>query len=124
MIDLTRPVLVVVDVHNGFVRDASPRVAPVISDLVDRWQDAGQDVLFTRYFNFPGSQYERLCDWTGLQGPPETDIVAELTESAARATAIVDKQIYSLFTRDASELVAATDGPAFTSAAPQPKAAY
>jgi hypothetical protein len=54
----------------------------------------------------PGSQYERLCDWTGLQGPPETAIVAELTENAARATAIVDKQIYSLFRRDASELVA------------------
>jgi hypothetical protein len=35
-----------------------------------------------RYFNFPGSQHERLCDGTGLQGPPETDIVAELTENA------------------------------------------
>jgi hypothetical protein len=43
-----------------------------------------------RYFNFPGSQHERLCDWIGLQGPPETDIVAGLTENAARATAIVD----------------------------------
>jgi hypothetical protein len=99
-------------------------VVPAISDLVVRWQDAGQDVVFTRYFNFPGSQYERLCDWTGLQGPPKTDIVAELTANAARATAIVDKQIYSLFTRDASELVAATDGPTSTSAASQPKAAY
>ncbi|MDX6707155.1 MAG: hypothetical protein QOI48_3001 [Solirubrobacteraceae bacterium] len=77
-----------------------------------------------RYFNFPGSQHERLCAWTGRQGPPETDIVAELTENTARATAIVDKQIYSLFTRDASELVHATDGPTSTFAASQPKAAY
>jgi nicotinamidase-related amidase len=77
----------------------------VIAELVDRWQHAGLDVVFTRYFNVPGSQYERLFDWTSLQGPPETDIVAELAEAASRATAIVDKQIYSLFTAHGSELV-------------------
>jgi nicotinamidase-related amidase len=98
-------VLVVVDVQKGFVCDASRHVVPVIADLVDRWQDAGHDVVFTRYFNFPGSQYERLFGWTNLQEPPETDIVPELTESAERATAIVDKQIYSLFTRRGGELV-------------------
>jgi nicotinamidase-related amidase len=70
-----RPVLVVVDVQNGLVRDS------------------------------PGSQYERLFGWTSLQGPPETDIVPELAEQPERATAIVDKQIYSLFTPYGSELV-------------------
>jgi nicotinamidase-related amidase len=99
------PVLVVVDVQNGFVRDASRHVVPVIGDLVDRWQEVGHDVVFTRYFNVPGSQYERLFDWTSLQGPPETDIVPELSDRAERATAIVDKQSYSLFTRGGSELV-------------------
>lgn len=102
---VTRPVLVVVDVQNGFVRDASRHVVPVIAELVDRWQHAGRDVVFTRYSNFPGSQYEKLFDWTSLQGPPETDIVPELAEHAARATAIVDKQIYSLFTPAGTELV-------------------
>jgi nicotinamidase-related amidase len=100
-----RPVLVVVDVQNGFVRDASRHVVPVIADLVDRWQGAGEDVVFTRYFNVPGSQYERLFDWTSLQGPPETDIVAELAGNAERATAIVDKQIYSLFSPEGTDLV-------------------
>lgn len=78
---------------------------PVISALVDRWQQAGLDVVFTRYFNFSGSQFERLFGWTGLQGPPETDIVAQLAEQVSHATAIVDKQIYSLFTPAGTELV-------------------
>jgi nicotinamidase-related amidase len=103
--DPMRPVLVVVDVQNGFIREASRHVVPVIAELVDRWQAAGHDVVFTRYFNFPGSQFERLFAWTSLQGSPETDIVPELAESAERATAVVDKQIYSLFTPEGEELV-------------------
>jgi nicotinamidase-related amidase len=101
----TRPVLVVVDVQNGFVRDTSRHVVPVIADLLDRWQAAGLDVVFTRYFNAPGSKFERLFGWTGLQGPPETDLVPELTVQAQRATAIVDKHTYSLFTPQGHELV-------------------
>jgi nicotinamidase-related amidase len=101
----TRPVLVVVDVQNGFVRDPSRHVVPVIADLVDRWQAAGLDVVFTRYFNSPGSQFERLFGWTGLQGPPETDIVSELAAQARAATAVIDKRIYSLFTSHGRELV-------------------
>ena len=93
----TRPVLVVVDVQNGFV--------PVIADLVDRWQAAGLDVVFTRYFNSPGSQFQRLFGWSGLQGPPETDIVPELTTQVSGTTAVVDKHIYSLFTSHGRELV-------------------
>jgi nicotinamidase-related amidase len=101
----THPALVVVDIQNGFVRDASRHVVPVISGLVDRWQQAGLDVVFTRYFNFSGSQFERLFGWTGLQGPPETDIAPQLAEQASHATAIVDKQIDSLFTTVGTELV-------------------
>jgi nicotinamidase-related amidase len=101
----TRPVLVVVDVQNGFVRDASRHVVPVIADLVDRWQAAGLDLVFTRYINSPGSKFERLFGWTDLQGPPETDIVPELTAQTRRATAIVDKHIYSLFTSHGCELI-------------------
>jgi nicotinamidase-related amidase len=101
----TRPVLVVVDVQNGFVRDPSRHVVPVIADLVDRWQAAGLDVVFTRYFNSPGSQFERLFGWTGLQGPPETDIVSELAAQARAATVVIDKRIYSLFTSHGRELV-------------------
>lgn len=92
----SRPVLVVVDVQNGFVRAESAYVVPRIVDLVDRWQAAGGDTVFTRYVNRPGSLFEKLIGWSELMGPPQTDIVDELAPYADRATAIVDKHEYGL----------------------------
>lgn len=94
-------VLVVVDVQNGFVRDASRPVVPVIVDLVGRWQAAGGDVVFTRYVNHPGSPFERLVRWSELMESPQIDIVPELGPYAEKATAVVDKRMYSLFADDA-----------------------
>ena len=42
-----RPVLVVVDVQNGFITEDSAPVVPVIVELVGRWQAIGGDVVFT-----------------------------------------------------------------------------
>jgi nicotinamidase-related amidase len=98
-------VLVVVDVQNGFIREPSAPVVPVIVDLVDRWQRGGGDVVFTRYLNYPGSPFERLIGWTQMHGAPETDIVSELRPYASQATAIIDKKIYSLFSDEGAELV-------------------
>lgn len=98
-------VLVVVDVQNGFIREASAPVVPVIVDLVDWWERHGGDFIFTRYFNYPGSPFERLIHWSKLQVAPETDIVDELRPYADRATAVVDKQIYSLFNEQGADLV-------------------
>lgn len=104
---MARATLVVIDVQNGFVTDESRHVVPVIRDLVDRWQAAGGDTVFTRYHNYPGSPYERLIGWSGLMGPPETDLVAELRPYADKATAVVDKYSYSLLSSvDGAHLVA------------------
>lgn len=97
--------LVIVDVQNGFVREKSAHVVPIIADIVRRWQDAGGDTVFTRYLNPAGSTFERLIHWTRLREAPETDIVPELAPLAARATAIVDKTIYSLFNDEGDRLV-------------------
>lgn len=99
-------VLIVVDVQNGFVRDQSAHVVPIIVDLVDRWQAAGGDVVFTRYLNYSGSPFERLVKWSGLMASPSIDIVDELLPYTERATAVVDKTTYSLFAeRAGAELV-------------------
>ena len=90
-------VLVVVDVQNGFVREESRHVIPVIVELVERWQAAGGDVVFTRYLNYEGSPFERLIKWKELRTSPQIDIVPELEPLAAQSTAIVDKTVYSLF---------------------------
>ena len=99
-------VLVVVDMQNGFVKPASAYVVPHVVDLVRRWQDAGGATVFTRFFNAPGSQYERLVKWTKVAEAPETDIIDDLQPYAARATAVIDKKGYTLFTPEAEALVA------------------
>jgi nicotinamidase-related amidase len=98
-------VLVVVDVQNGFISEFSQPVVPVIANLVARWQANGGDTVFTRYHNYTGSPYERLIGWSNLMEAPETDIVSDLAPYAARASAIVDKDIYSLFNEAGSALV-------------------
>ncbi len=97
-------VLVVVDVQNGFIRPPSAPVVPVIAELVERWQQEGGAVLFTRYINYPGSPFERMMDWNKLRESPEIDIVPELAR-AADDSIVLDKTIYSLFTREGIELV-------------------
>ncbi|MEU6781886.1 isochorismatase family cysteine hydrolase [Nonomuraea angiospora] len=90
-------VLVVIDMQNYFVRDVSAHIVPVIADLVARWRSAGNEVVFTRYVNHPGSPYERLLGWTECMEPPQIEIVDELRAHARQATAVIDKKGYNLF---------------------------
>ncbi|MFC7382816.1 cysteine hydrolase family protein [Sphaerisporangium rhizosphaerae] len=98
-------VLAVVDVQNGFVREESAHVVPVIADLVKRWQAVGGDVIFTRYLNYEGSIFQRLFAWSKLMTSPEVDIVPELQPYLSKATAVIDKTIYSLFNDEGQALV-------------------
>jgi nicotinamidase-related amidase len=101
-----KPVLVVVDVQNGFITEHSQPAVPVIADLVRRWQAANGDVVFSRYLNYPGSPFERLIGWTEMSNHgPETEIVTELATYVGPHTPIVDKYIYTLFTSEGTHLV-------------------
>ncbi|MGD3109415.1 isochorismatase family cysteine hydrolase [Streptomyces sp. YGL11-2] len=101
----TNAALVVIDLQNGFVNHHSRHIVPAVLDLVTRWTRTGRPVIFTRYFNHPGSPYERFFQWSRLQEPPETDIVPELAGQAASAYATIDKAGYTLFTPQATELI-------------------
>lgn len=100
-----KPVLVVVDVQNGFITEHSKPVIPVIVDLIRRWQAAHGDVVFSRYLNYAGSPFERLIGWTKMTDSPETDLVTELTPYVGPHTPVVDKYIYTLFTPEGTQLV-------------------
>ncbi|MCA1695474.1 MAG: cysteine hydrolase [Actinobacteria bacterium] len=100
-----KPVLIVVDVQNGFVTEHSQPVVPIIADLVRRWQAAHGDVVFTRYLNYPGSPFERLIGWSKMIDAPETDLVAELTPHVGPQTPVIDKYIYTLFTPEGTQLI-------------------
>jgi len=93
-------VLIVIDVQNGFITEGSRHVVPVIADLVKRWQSSGGDTIFTRYINYEGSPYQRLIKWNELMTSPQIDIVPELALYAEKATAVIDKKVYNLFTDD------------------------
>ncbi|MEX5711078.1 cysteine hydrolase [Parafrankia sp. FMc6] len=101
----TSPVLVVIDVQNGFLTEHSRPAVPVIVSLVARWQAAGGDTVFTRYLNFPGSQYERLMGWTELRDSPATDLVDDLSPYQEKAVAVIDKTVYTLFNSEGAALV-------------------
>ncbi|MGX2995775.1 isochorismatase family cysteine hydrolase [Streptomyces sp. JNUCC 64] len=103
--DIGTAVLVVIDMQNGFVNHHSRHAVSAVSDLVAQWSAAGRPVVFTRYFNYPDSPYERFFQWSRLQEPPETDIVTELADAVAHAHAVVDKTGYTLLTPDATELI-------------------
>ncbi len=100
-----KPVLVVVDVQNGFITEHSKHVVPVIADLVRRWQAAAMDIVFTRYLNYTGSPFERLMGWTRMVTAPETDLAPEVASLVSPRASVVDKYIYSLFTADGTALV-------------------
>src|SRR3978361_1428489 len=93
-----KPVLVVVDVQNGFITEHSEPVVPVIVDLVRRWQAAYGDVVFSRYLNSSCSPCEALIGWTKMADSPETDFFPELAPYVSTHIPVVDKHIYTLFT--------------------------
>ncbi|WFF06326.1 cysteine hydrolase [Micromonospora sp. WMMD1076] len=98
--------MIVIDMQNGFINDRSGHVIPTVVELVERWEAMGRPVVFTRYYNYPGSPFERLIHWSGVQHPPETEIVPELSQHAARAQAVLDKHTYSYFTSEGADLAA------------------
>jgi nicotinamidase-related amidase len=100
-----KPVLVVVDVQNGFITEHSRPVVPVIIDLVRRWQAAQGEVIFTRYLNYPGSPFERLIGWTEMIDGTATELATELTPYVGPHTTVIDKYIYTLFTPEGTQLV-------------------
>jgi nicotinamidase-related amidase len=100
-----KPVLVVVDVQNGFITEHSQPVIPIIVELIRRWQAAHGDVVFSRYLNYAGSPFERLIGWTKMANAPETELVTELTPYIGPHTPIVEKYIYTLFTPEGTHLI-------------------
>lgn len=92
--DLASAVLYVIDVQNGFITPESEHVAPVIAKIVDCWSAAGGAIAFSRYFNYTDSEFERLSDFYGLYGPPETDLDPRIS-TAASDPLVIDKLTYS-----------------------------
>jgi len=70
--------LLVVDVQRGFINDFTHHIPERIVRLVDRG-DCGP-IFATRFVNTANSPYRRFLDWHACEGPPETDLVPEITK--------------------------------------------
>lgn len=92
-------VLLVVDVQNGFLTERTRHVLPVITGLVDQWQRVNGKTVYSRYFNYSGSAFERLVNWRHLYSSPDTDIASELTPYTIGSITL-DKYNYSAATPD------------------------
>ena len=89
--------LVVVDVQRGFVNHHSRDVIPAVVRLVDRWMAADLPVVFSRFYNPPGSPYEKITGWTRLRTLEEQALVDELAPYVGAAAAVIDKPGSSVF---------------------------
>src|SRR5438132_11818023 len=78
---MTEPLLVV-DVQRGFINDFTRHVPGRIKRLIA--MNEYSPILFTVFVNTPDSPYQRLLDWHGCAGPPETDLVDELVPLATK----------------------------------------
>lgn len=101
---IDKTVLLVVDVQNGFLTERTRHVLPFIVKLVDHWQKASGKTIYTRYFNYPGSAFERIINWRQLYASPDTDIADELTPYTKHSTTL-DKHTYSAVSSEFTELV-------------------
>ncbi|MFI5541548.1 cysteine hydrolase family protein [Nocardia sp. NPDC051900] len=109
-INADKTVLMVVDAQKGFVNEFSAPAVPVIVDLATKWADTGRPTIFTRYFNYTDSPWEKLIGWRALYGPPETDIVEDLAPLTARPNAhTLDKTVYTALTPEGLELLGRLD---------------
>ena len=97
MTSILNPVLVVIDMQNGFVNEHTRHVIGNVKVLLDCCSSHSIHTVFTRFINSPGSPFERLLGWDKVQCAPETEIVDELR---GLVDIRIDKNYYSALTRE------------------------
>jgi nicotinamidase-related amidase len=70
--------LLIIDVQRGFIRRSTGSVIEPINRIARVFYERGWPVICTRFINLPGSNWERLRGWTGMQHEPDTRLADEL----------------------------------------------
>ena len=96
------PVLVVIDMQNGFLGEKSQHVIDSVVRLIEESQKRSIPVVITRFHNREGSPYETLIGWRRLRSDTETDLTNELQNTPGT---IIDKDFYSAFTVEFEKLL-------------------
>lgn len=101
---LHKSLLLVVDMQKGFLgADDAKVVVPTINRLVEHWQGYGWPIVYSRFVNLEGSNWERLRDWHELKRQPDTELADELTVDP---TYVFKKSTYSAWSADTAQVCA------------------
>ncbi|MEJ7623815.1 MAG: isochorismatase family cysteine hydrolase [Pyrinomonadaceae bacterium] len=106
MENFDRPVLMVVDVQNGFLNQHSRHVIPNVVRLIHIFLERSLPIIFSRFTNVSGSSFETLVDWRRVYQPPETDLADEVSPFAKT---VINKHFYSSLTSESVRLIQAWD---------------
>jgi len=87
-------VLLVIDVQKYFINDNTKHLPKKIADFIDK--NKFDYILFFKYFNHPDSNFVKIHHWNKMFGPPETDIVPELTKYVTENN-LFNKFSFSIF---------------------------
>jgi len=98
--DIEKSLLLVVDVQNGFINQNTQHVIEPINRLIDQWRAAGSVILFSKFVNPEGSQWEKLLQWDKMRSSPEIDFPAELNVGEAE---VKTKGTYSMWSDELAE---------------------
>jgi len=101
-VEVRNPVLVVVDMQNGFLNEHSESAIPFVVRLVKECAKRKVPVVFTAFRNEPDSPFERLIGWDNVRQKPETDLY-EAFQSYAEV--LIEKSYYTAFTDEFDSLL-------------------
>lgn len=101
---MNKSLLLVVDVQKGFLQSAeSKAVVSGINALVEQWQTKDWPIVYSRFINLEGSNYERLRDWHELKHQPDTELAAKLKVVEPY---IFKKSTYSAWSTETAQVAA------------------
>jgi nicotinamidase-related amidase len=84
--------LLIIDVQNGFIND---QTRDIPSEIAHHIKASSYDlIVFTKFINTQGSNFEKLLGWKKCYGPPESDLAKPLVPFAKH---IIEKHTYSAF---------------------------
>lgn len=86
--------LLVIDVQKNFINENTKYLPKKIANFIDK--NKFDYVLFFQYFNHPNSNFVKIHNWNKMFGPPETDIVKELTTYLTKEN-LFKKYSFSIF---------------------------
>lgn len=99
---MTKQLLLVVDVQNGFINHDSNHVIEPMVRFINRWQERSTGpIIYSRFINLDNSPWEKLMGWKRLKTEPDTAIDSNLPIEGVE---IFKKGTYSAWSKEVQQI--------------------